>query len=195
MVPLAERALLAIRFEVASVDYAGPLTLVSSIETGRQAIEQGDDPRIGVHGGKDLQVSDEHADEDGARLTQRTHHSGVALVCAQQHRLSPGLILEGAAAGAGRVEQRFIAGRPIDALWDNIEFKPDTERVRREALTWWPNGFGWCATCRAWMAVDAKGSAPRHGHVKLSTGKFSEPCGGTGTPMTDVVHAPRSFRR
>ena len=85
------------------------------------------------------------------------------------------------------VEQRFIAGRPIDALWDNIEFKPDTERVRREALTWWPNGFGWCATCRAWMAVDAKGSAPRHGHVKLSTGKFSEPCGGTGTPMTDVV--------
>ena len=52
VVPLAERALLAIRFEVASIDYAGPLTLCSSIETGRQAVEQGDDPRIGVHGGK-----------------------------------------------------------------------------------------------------------------------------------------------
>lgn len=109
VVPLAERALLAIRFEVASIDYAGPLTLVSSIETGRQAIEQGDDPRIGVHGGKDLLVSDEHADADGAQLTQRTHHSGVALVCAQRHRLSPGLIFEGAGTGTGRVEQRFVA--------------------------------------------------------------------------------------
>ena len=109
VVPLAERALLAIRFEVASIDYAGPLTLRSSIETGRQAVEQGDDPRIGVHGGKDLQVSDEHADADGARLTQRTHHSGVALVCAQHHRLSPGLVFEGAAATAGRVEQCYTA--------------------------------------------------------------------------------------
>ena len=107
VVPLAERALLAIRFEVASIDYAGPLTLRSSIETGRQAVEQGDDPRIGVHGGKDLQVSDEHADADGARLTQRTHHSGVALVCAQHHRLSPGLVFEGADATAGRVEQCY----------------------------------------------------------------------------------------
>lgn len=109
VVPLAERALLAIRFEVASIDYEGPLTLVSSIETGRQAIEQGDDPRIGVHGGKGLLVSDEHADADGAQLTQRTHHSGVALVCAQRHRLSPGLIFEGAGTGTGRVEQRFVA--------------------------------------------------------------------------------------
>jgi alpha,alpha-trehalose phosphorylase len=109
VVPLAERALLAIRFEVASVDYAGPLTLRSSIETGRQAIEQGDDPRIGVHGGKDLQVSDEHADAEGARLMQRTHHSGVTLACAQQHRLSPGLIFESATADDGRVEQRFVA--------------------------------------------------------------------------------------
>ncbi|TQM05738.1 alpha,alpha-trehalose phosphorylase [Pseudoxanthomonas sp. 3HH-4] len=109
VVPLAERALLAIHFEVASIDYAGPLTLCSSIETGRQAVEQGDDPRIGVHGGTDLQVSDEHADADGARLTQRTHHSGVVLVCAQHHRLSPGLVFEGAATTAGRVEQRYTA--------------------------------------------------------------------------------------
>lgn len=108
VVPLAERALLAIRFEVTSVDYAGPLTLRSSIETGRQAVEQGDDPRIGVHGGKDLATSDEHADADGARLTQRTHHSGVALVCAQRHRLSPGLIFEQASSDAGHVEQRFV---------------------------------------------------------------------------------------
>lgn len=109
VVPLAERALLAIRFEVVSVDYTGPLTLTSSIETGRQAVEQGDDPRIGVHGGKGLQVADEHADADTARLTQRTHHSGVALACAQQHRLSPALAFEGALADTGRVEQRYVA--------------------------------------------------------------------------------------
>ncbi|WP_448670764.1 beta-phosphoglucomutase [Pseudoxanthomonas mexicana] len=109
VVPLAERALLAIRFEVASIDYTGPLTLCSSIETGRQAMEQGDDPRIGVHGGKGLQVAEEQADADGARLTQRTHHSGVALICAQRHRLSPGVVPTAAHAGEGRVEQRFGA--------------------------------------------------------------------------------------
>ncbi|QND79027.1 beta-phosphoglucomutase [Pseudoxanthomonas mexicana] len=109
VVPLAERALLAIRFEVASIDYTGPLTLCSSIETGRQAIEQGDDPRIGVHGGKGLQVAEEQADAEGARLTQRTHHSGVALICAQRHRLSPGVVTTAAYAGEGRVEQRFGA--------------------------------------------------------------------------------------
>lgn len=109
VVPLAERALLAIRFEVASIDYAGPLTLCSSIETGRQAVEQGDDPRIGVHGGKGLQVAEEQADAEGARLTQRTHHSGVALICAQRHRLSPGVVPTAAHAGKGRVEQRFGA--------------------------------------------------------------------------------------
>jgi len=108
VVPLAERALLAIRFEVASIDYTGPLTLCSSIETGRQAMEQGDDPRIGVHGGKGLQA-EEQADAEGARLTQRTHHSGVALICAQRHRLSPGVVPTAAHAGEGRVEQRFGA--------------------------------------------------------------------------------------
>lgn len=109
VVPLAERALLAIRFEVASIDYTGPLTLCSSIETGRQAVQQGDDPRIGVHGGKGLQVAEEQADAEGARLTQRTHHSGVALICAQRHRLSPGMVPTAALAGEGRVEQRFGA--------------------------------------------------------------------------------------
>lgn len=109
VVPLAERALLAIRFEVASIDYAGPLTLRSSIETGRQAVAQGDDPRIGVHGGEDMRVFDEHADGDGARLTQRTHHSGITLVCAQRHRLPDGLGFAGSDAGDGRVEQRFQA--------------------------------------------------------------------------------------
>ena len=109
VVPLAERALLAIRFEVASIDYAGPLTLRSSIETGRQAIEQGDDPRIGVAGGEAMDVFDEHAGAGGAWLTQRTHHSGITLVCSQHHRLSQGVAFASADAGEGRVEQCFEA--------------------------------------------------------------------------------------
>lgn len=110
VVPLAERALLAIRFRVTSVDYSGPLTLVSSIETGRQAVAQGDDPRIGVAGGGEMAVSAEHADAAGARLVQRTHRSGIALACAQAHRLAgDGLAFAGAAASAGRVEQRYTA--------------------------------------------------------------------------------------
>lgn len=110
VVPLAERALLAIRFRVVSIDYAGPLTLVSSIETGRQAVAQGDDPRIGVAGGEDMRVSGEQADEESAQLTQRTHHSGIALTCAQRHRLAgDGLAFAGASQQAGRVEQRYRA--------------------------------------------------------------------------------------
>ena len=62
VVPLTQPALLAIRFSVASLDYDGPLTLVSSIEGGRQAVEQGDDPRIGVSGGQGMEIFGLHAD-------------------------------------------------------------------------------------------------------------------------------------
>ncbi|MEL1265370.1 beta-phosphoglucomutase [Pseudoxanthomonas putridarboris] len=110
VVPLAERALLAIRFRVASIDYTGPLTLASSIETGRQAVAQGDDPRIGVTGGEDMRVYGEQAGEPSAQLSQRTHHSDIALTCAQKHRLAgDGLAFAGASSQAGRVEQRYRA--------------------------------------------------------------------------------------
>ncbi|WAC62164.1 beta-phosphoglucomutase [Pseudoxanthomonas sp. SL93] len=110
VVPLAERALLAIHFSVISIDYTGPLRLVSSIETGRQAVEQGDDPRIGVSGGEPMAVSDEQADAQLASLVQRTHHSGIRLVCAQRHRVAgEGLAFVGADAENGRVAQHFEA--------------------------------------------------------------------------------------
>ncbi|HYM86498.1 MAG TPA: glycosyl hydrolase family 65 protein, partial [Pseudoxanthomonas sp.] len=108
VVPLTETALLAIRFSVTSLDYDGPLTLVSSIEGGRQAVEQGDDPRIGVSGGQGMRSFGLHADAEGARLSQRASGSGTELACGQAHRLvTDALSFVGAQAHDARVEQHF----------------------------------------------------------------------------------------
>ena len=48
LVSFDEPGLLALRYLVRSVDYTGPITLESSISTARDAVEQGDDPRIGT---------------------------------------------------------------------------------------------------------------------------------------------------
>ncbi|MGH8025285.1 MAG: beta-phosphoglucomutase, partial [Pseudoxanthomonas sp.] len=110
VVPLTRPALLAIRFSVTSLDYQGPLTLVSSIEGGRQAVEQGDDPRIGVSGGQGLETFGLHADAHGAQLSQRASGSGIELACGQAHRSRTGDLsfVEAHAQGA-RVEQHFRA--------------------------------------------------------------------------------------
>lgn len=110
VVPLQESALLAIRFSVTSLDYDGPLTFVSSIEGGRQAVEQGDDPRIGVSGGQGLETFALHADAHGAQLTQRASGSGIELVCGQAHRFAADELafVDGQAQGT-RVEQHFRA--------------------------------------------------------------------------------------
>jgi alpha,alpha-trehalose phosphorylase len=87
LVPLDHPGLMAIRYRVESVDYNGAITLESSIDTARDAIEQGADPRIGVRvdGGFHTEQSD--ADEARAWLVQRTSHSGVRVACVQKHRL------------------------------------------------------------------------------------------------------------
>lgn len=48
LVSLARPGLLALRLTVRSLDYTGPLTLLSDLRWGRRAEGQGDDPRIGV---------------------------------------------------------------------------------------------------------------------------------------------------
>lgn len=88
VVPLTQPALLAIRFTVTSLDYQGPLTLVSFIEGSRQAVEQGDDPRIGVSGGQGMETFAPYADAHSARLSQRASGSGIELTCAQAHRFA-----------------------------------------------------------------------------------------------------------
>ena len=86
IVSLEDAGLLAIRYRVRSVDYRGPITLESSIGTTREAVGQGNDPRIGsrVQGG--LANRDAQADAELAWVGQQTTHSGIRLVCAQRHR-------------------------------------------------------------------------------------------------------------
>ena len=86
IVSLEDAGLLAIHYRVRSLDYAGPITLESSISTAREAVEQGFDPRIGSRIDGGLGTCDAHAEEDLAWVGQQTTHSGIRLVCAQRHR-------------------------------------------------------------------------------------------------------------
>ncbi|MGO1069080.1 beta-phosphoglucomutase [Lysobacter sp. CA199] len=101
--------LLAIRYTVQSIDYSGPLSLVSAIECGHAAAEQGDDPRIGVASAEGLQLLSRQADEHGAHVVQATRRSGVRVICSQAHRLDQALSFDQADLGAERVAQRYVA--------------------------------------------------------------------------------------
>ncbi|MFD0323570.1 beta-phosphoglucomutase [Lysobacter gummosus] len=101
--------LLAIRYTVASIDYSGPLALVSAIECGHAAAEQGDDPRIGVASAEGLQLLSRQADQRSADVVQATRRSGVRVVCSQAHRLGDGLSFDEAVIGAEHVAQRYLA--------------------------------------------------------------------------------------
>ncbi|AHX14548.1 beta-phosphoglucomutase [Dyella jiangningensis] len=85
IVSLDAPALLAIRFRVRSVDYHGPITLESSLSTARDAVEQGDDPRIGTRLDGGFSTCDARAEEDHAYVMQRTAHSGIRVACMQRH--------------------------------------------------------------------------------------------------------------
>ncbi|HEX7802411.1 MAG TPA: beta-phosphoglucomutase [Pseudoxanthomonas sp.] len=136
VVPLTQPALLAIRFSVASLDYEGPLTLVSFIEGGRQAVEQGDDPRIGVSGGQGMETFGLHADVHGAQLSQRASGSGIELACGQTHRFAADeLSFVEAQAQDARVEQRFHAslrpGRTV-TLEKFVAYAVDGDEAKRQ---------------------------------------------------------------
>lgn len=87
IVSLEDAGLLAIRFQVRSIDYSGPITLESSISTAREAVEQGFDPRIGSRIDGGLGTSGASAEEALAWVGQQTTHSGIRLVCAQRHHI------------------------------------------------------------------------------------------------------------
>lgn len=95
LVSLAQPQLLAIRLTVRSVDYTGPVALLSTIQWGRRAEKQGDDPRIGVALGKGG-VDSQPLEQDGvpAGVFQQARFSRRALVVRQAHRPGPGLTAE-----------------------------------------------------------------------------------------------------
>ncbi|MDQ3288903.1 MAG: beta-phosphoglucomutase [Pseudomonadota bacterium] len=101
---------LAIRFSVTSVDYRGPIALISSVEAGQQCAVQGDDPRIGVAISGGLAAVSSAAAEHEAVLVQRTRRSDIEVACGQCHRLTDdGLAFAGARNSDDRVEQQYHA--------------------------------------------------------------------------------------
>jgi len=86
IVSLEDAGLLAIRYRVRSIDYRGPITLESAIGTTREAVGQGNDPRIGSRLAGGLTTWATQADAASAWVGQQTTHSGIRLVCAQRHR-------------------------------------------------------------------------------------------------------------
>jgi beta-phosphoglucomutase len=106
----ADDDVLSIRFGVRAIDYDGTVTLISRLGAGQRAAAQGDDPRIGVAGDDSVDSTVVRADADAAILTQRTRRSGIALACAQTHRLAgDGLAFVDAAGDGDRASQRFRA--------------------------------------------------------------------------------------
>lgn len=100
--------LLAIRFRVTSLDYDGPLTLVSKIRAGQHSAQQSEDPRIGTSGSRTLETVAATAGDIVAALAQRTRHSGIAVACAQAHRLGgEGLESSGCETDDHHVAQHF----------------------------------------------------------------------------------------
>jgi beta-phosphoglucomutase len=101
---------LAIRFRLTSIDYSGPVSLVSSIAAARRSAGQGDDPRIGVAAGDGLAAVASSAAERHAVLVQRTRRSGIEIACAQAHRIgAEPLAFVGTECSDDRVAQRYRA--------------------------------------------------------------------------------------
>ncbi|WP_243041947.1 beta-phosphoglucomutase [Dyella sedimenti] len=90
IVSFDDPALLAIRYQVSSIDYAGPIMLESSISTARHATEQGDDPRIGTRLDGGFSCSEARAEEAQAHVLQHTTHSGIRVACLQGHQIPDG---------------------------------------------------------------------------------------------------------
>ena len=111
IVALDQPGLLAIRYRVRSLDYTGAIALESAIDTSRNAVGQGADPRIGAHLSGGLRLAGRHADERVAWVRQQTTHSSIQLACGQRHRLlNPRLRFQGAMETPHGVLQVF-AGR------------------------------------------------------------------------------------
>ncbi|MFA6232417.1 MAG: beta-phosphoglucomutase [Rhodanobacter sp.] len=109
LVALDTPGLLAIRYSVRSIDYSGPITLESAIDTARDAVSQGEDPRIGTRVDGGLRDAGTGADAERAWVHQHTSHSDIQVLCGQHHLLREGDLAFHAAASSRRgVTQTFV---------------------------------------------------------------------------------------
>ncbi|MDC8016042.1 beta-phosphoglucomutase [Tahibacter soli] len=107
VVPIDADALLCIRLELHSVDYAGPVTFDSALSGEREAPPQGDDPRIGAGADAGFAFAVLANDEARARVAQHAHRSGIAVVAEQRHVPGHGVAFERAYAGAASAHQVY----------------------------------------------------------------------------------------
>lgn len=74
---------LALRLEVRSVDYSGPISFISRLQPGGAGASQAGDPRYGVGSGHRLEASDIGAEQGEAWLAQHGRAAGVGAAVAQ----------------------------------------------------------------------------------------------------------------
>jgi alpha,alpha-trehalose phosphorylase len=108
VVPFAHSGWACIHFEIASIDYSGPVSFESTVRGGTNAAEQGDDPRIGSRSGDSLDTVKVLADMPIAAIVQSTRASSIRVACGQRHRIVCGdLAPTRAGSGSNQVSQRF----------------------------------------------------------------------------------------
>ncbi|WP_449757832.1 beta-phosphoglucomutase [Dyella agri] len=167
LVALDRPGLLAIRYRVHSIDYRGPVTLESAIDTARTAAAQGDDPRIGAHLSGGLQLHNAHADPTLAWVGQHTAHSGIRLVCAQTHRVADAtLTLQNATRTPHGVSQTWTG-----------QLAPGTEVVLEKFAAWaWspPEASSAIDPVLLSSATDALDSAGHAGFPALLAGQAGQ---------------------
>lgn len=111
IVSLRHPGLVCLRWTLRLGDTGGPVDIASCIHAGGSAAAQGDDPRFGAGAGLAMRVSDAAADSDSAWVAQRTRNSGIAVVCAQRHRVA-GAAFAGAGFDSVSARQLFVADLP-----------------------------------------------------------------------------------
>lgn len=95
------------------------------------------------------------------------------------------------------VDDRVLAGRPVDALWDRIAYSVQAPATLQALARkdYFPCGFGQCPVCGEFpLKAGRRANAPPHGACK-DTG--TPPCGGSGSPLKNtalVVVSPEAKR-
>jgi beta-phosphoglucomutase len=97
---------LALRLEVHSVDYSGPVSFTSRLAPGGAGASQAGDPRHGVGAGHGLETTDVGTEQGEAWLLQHGRHSGVGGAVAQAHSVHQ-LHLQNAMLEAGGAATTF----------------------------------------------------------------------------------------
>jgi alpha,alpha-trehalose phosphorylase len=108
VVPIGAGALLCIRLELVSIDYAGPVTFDSALSGEREAPPQGDDPRIGAGADAGFAFDVLAADAQAARVAQHARRSGIAVCAEQRHATGEGIAFEHAYRGEASAHQFFV---------------------------------------------------------------------------------------